>query len=205
MDSVEKERAALSRELHDGPMQDLYALFYNLEAKYSGKFRDEDIDSIRNEFTQVIQKLRNNCRDLRPPSLAAFGLANAITEHASRYQESFPDLLIQLNLMPEAQQRSNPARLALYRIYQVALNNAVRHAQAAQVVIRLSLDAEFAYLEIKDDGVGFEVPKRWIDFARKGHLGLVGAKERAEAVNGQLEVQSEPGKGTLIKAVVPIL
>jgi signal transduction histidine kinase len=64
-------------------------------------------------------------------------------------------------------------------------------------------DEENIYLEIEDNGRGFEVPSRWIGLAREGHLGLVGAAERAELMGGQLIVDSHPGKGTKIKVMVP--
>jgi PAS domain S-box-containing protein len=204
MESTEKERAFLSRELHDGPIQELYALLYWLKPKHPDGISTVVFEKIRNELTRVIRNLRNISSDLRPPILDAFGLAKAIADHASSYKKINPDLVMELDLIPDAQQIPKPTRMALYRIFQVTLNNVVRHASASRVEIRLDLDAEFAYLEIKDDGVGFEVPKRWIDFARKGHLGLVGAKERAEAVKGKMEVQSKPGKGTLIRVVVPV-
>ena len=58
-------------------------------------------------------------------------------------------------------------------------------------------------LEIEDNGLGFEPPKRWIDLVREGHLGLAGSAERAEAVGGRLEVESQPGKGTRLRVIAP--
>jgi signal transduction histidine kinase len=79
----------------------------------------------------------------------------------------------------------------------------IRHAEAKNVYIRFDLDEEKAILEIQDDGKGFIVPDRWIMLARKGHLGLVGAKERASAIGGQLELKSSPGEGAKITVLVP--
>jgi signal transduction histidine kinase len=79
----------------------------------------------------------------------------------------------------------------------------IRHAEAKNVYIRFDLDEEKAILEIQDDGKGFIVPDRWITLARKGHLGLVGAKERASAIGGQLELKSSPGEGAKITVLVP--
>ena len=70
--------------------------------------------------------------------------------------------------------------------------------------IRLGLDEEKAILEIQDDGKGFVVPNRWITLARKGHLGLVGAQERASAIGGQFEVKSAPGEGAKITVLMPL-
>jgi signal transduction histidine kinase len=94
--------------------------------------------------------------------------------------------------------------VALFRIYQVSLVNVLRHAEARNVDITLQVSDEEVCLEVKDDGKGFAVPPRWIQFVRKGHLGLVGAVERAEAVGGRLDVQSNAEKGTTIRVQVPL-
>ena len=93
--------------------------------------------------------------------------------------------------------------MALFRICQQALNNVQRHAQANQVTIRLKLDSEQVILEVEDNGCGFQMPQRRIELARQGHLGLVGAAERAEAIGGQLKIISSPQNGTLIQAIIP--
>ena len=92
----------------------------------------------------------------------------------------------------------------LFRIYQEALHNILRHARANRVWVRFWLDEEQAILEVQDNGVGFELPNRWIKLARQGHLGLVGAIERTGEVGGSLEVKTASGQGTLIRAKVPL-
>ena len=94
-------------------------------------------------------------------------------------------------------------RLALFRIYQGALSNVARHAQARHVQITLTLDERHVTLTIDDDGRGFIVPKSWILLARQQHYGLLGISEWAEAAGGNLTVQSAPGKGTLVQVTVP--
>ena len=113
-------------------------------------------------------------------------------------------MTIQLTLEPDGQLLSEQVRIILFRIYQEALNNILRHAQASTVHIDFRLEDEQAILEIQDDGKGFELPNRWIILARKGHLGLVGAMERAKEIGGDLEITTGPGKGTTIRAIVPL-
>lgn len=105
--------------------------------------------------------------------------------------------------MADGQTLPERVRMALYRIYQIAITNVLRHAQATQVWIQFKLNREDVILEIKDNGRGFEVPERWIELARQGHLGLVGALERAEAIGGRLQVESEPGRGSLVRVTAP--
>ena len=105
--------------------------------------------------------------------------------------------------MPDGQALPEQMRLSLFRIYREALSNVARHAQARQVWIRFTFDAEQVVLEIQDDGLGFAVPQRWVELARQGHLGLVGMLERTEASGGQLQLNSAPGAGTLIRVMMP--
>jgi signal transduction histidine kinase len=117
--------------------------------------------------------------------------------------QRYPDLNLSLELMPDGATLPERVRLALFRIYQAALSNVTRHAQASEVTVRLILTDEEVTLEVHDDGVGFEVPERWIGLVRQGQYGLVGAAERAEAIGGRLQVSSFPGEGTLLRTVVP--
>ena len=92
----------------------------------------------------------------------------------------------------------------MFRIYQAALTNILRHAQASKVKIQFKLDDQQAILNVEDNGKGFILPDHWITLARQGHLGILGARERASEVGGDLKVISNPGKGTIIHAVVPV-
>lgn len=207
MDSVESERTLLARELHDGPMQEIYAIMYRLAWLRSTHSPDDnlakELKSIQDKLQEINRSLRSTSRDLRPATLSEFGLEKSIREHMVNTQIERENLEVRMDLMPDGQSIEEPIRLALYRIYQIAITNVVRHAQAMEVAIRLRLDDEFIVLEVEDDGCGFEVPKRWLDSAREGHLGLLGAFERAQAIGGELKVRSEPGKGTLVRVVVP--
>ena len=203
----ESERSHLARELHDGPVQDLYGISYRL-AVTKDELRQgvalEQFAAAQTELQHVIQTLRNISSELRPPTLTSFGLKVAIQSHAGRFQADHPELRIQLDLASDRQQLPEAVRLALFRIYQQMLSNVMRHAQAHRVDVRLALDIHEVTLEIQDDGQGFVVPRRWIDLARRGHLGIIGAAERAEALDGTLQVISAPGEGTRISVCVPL-
>jgi signal transduction histidine kinase len=205
LDRVEAQRLELAQELHDGPIQDLYGLTYQLSflsSKLEQK-ETEEIGTFQDRLQNVIRSLRSTAGELRPPTLTPFGLEKAIRSHAEEYLKEFPTIQLELDLMPDEKLLPERVRLALFRIYQVALTNIVRHAQASQVTIRLHLDSETILLEIVDNGCGFIVPERWISLAREGHLGLVGAAERAEAIGGHLIVDSKPSQGTRMKVLVP--
>jgi len=207
MESVESERILLAQELHDGPMQELYGLSFRLnllERMQEEAERAREIRQLQADLARINGVLRSIAGELRPPALAPCGLEKALRGHADRFQQDHPELKLELMLMPDGQNLDEQVRLALFRIYQVAMNNVLRHAQARQVKVRFEYDAEEAVLEVEDDGRGFEIPKRWISMVRDGHFGLAGAFERANALGGAMEVRSQPGNGTCIRVTVPL-
>jgi signal transduction histidine kinase len=207
IESVEAERLQLAQELHDGPMQDLYGLAYQLQT-VRHELQDEGklaiFSAMQDSVNLVISTLRATTGELRPPTLAPFGLEKAIRSHSEQFQQAYPALKVYLHLTPDGKILPESVRLALFRIYQIALTNVARHARAKRVVIRLLLDAEKVVLEIHDDGIGFDLPSRLILLARQGQYGLVGAAERAAAIGGSFKVESKPGEGTLIRVEVPL-
>lgn len=206
MQSREKERLRIAQDLHDGPIQDLIALTFMLrdirnDLAESGTSRR--LEDVENVLQEQIRGLRSFMQQLRPPVLTPFGLEKAIRSHAEQFKAQYPDLHIGLALQPDRHALNEDTRLVLFRIYQELMKNIVRHAQASEVEVRLSLDPEHVELQVSDDGCGFDVPDSWIEMARKGHLGLVGVQERASAVNGFVDITSSPGKGTTVRVTVP--
>jgi signal transduction histidine kinase len=206
-ESREAERLQLAQELHDGPIQDLYGLTYTLKAFEDHVPQDMDTAPLKETqagLKQVASTLRSINGELRPPTLAPFGLEKAIRSHAQDFKDAHPELELCLDLMPDGQKFPENVRLALFRIYQASLANVLRHADATRVDILLEYDENHVHLEICDNGKGFIMPSRWILLARKGHLGLIGAMERAEAIGGKLEIESEVGVGTRVCVLVPL-
>lgn len=209
LDSLEAERLMLAQELHDGTIQELFSVNFQIaevandlkekgEQELAAKLRDAS------EMNQkVVQGLRTISRELRPPALAPFGLEQAIISHMERFQEVHPEIQVHLNLVPDEQQLDERVRLVLFRIYQNAVSNVARHAQAENLWVTFELKETTVSLEIRDDGKGFELPGRWVELARRGHLGLVGTRERVEAIGGELHIDSATGTGTTIKVIVP--
>ncbi len=216
--SEEKQRLYLAQELHDDPMQELYGVLFQLETLDVGAAQDAGMP--RNAVSQnelqtqlkltkdmiekVIQRLRVMCGELRPISLAPFGLEGAIREHIDKFKEEHPNLDVKLELTFDGQLLSEEVRISLFRIYQQAMGNIIRHAHANHIVVRFFYDPQKATLEVEDDGIGFEVPPILFRLARQDHLGIAGAAERAELLGGKLTIRSIPGKGTLVHAVVPL-
>jgi signal transduction histidine kinase len=197
----ESERLHLAQELHDGPLQDLIGARFQLGV-LANVVEDAEAHSqlnmIQDELQSVIHTLRAMCGQLRPPSLVPFGLEKAIRAHAQAFQEQYPHIQVALELDADNQDLPTRVRLDLFRIYQNALSNVAQHAEATQIRVHFQMSDRELMLKVVDDGRGFDVPASWLDFARDGHFGLLGAMERAESIGGQLIVQSSPGNGTLL-------
>lgn len=204
---VEMERLQLAQELHDGPLQDLYSAIYKIENWDNQENRNDPkkVELLKQDLLKVVQELRNTAKNLRPPALTNFGLEKAIRSHAEEFNEDHPEIALTLNLAQDRQTLPEDIRLILFRIYQNSMTNIIRHAHASEVHVRFAFDAEEAHLEVKDNGVGFEIPSSWIELVRQGHFGLAGAVERVALLGGTFIVDSLLGKGTTVRVVIPIL
>ncbi len=205
--SHERQRTRLAQELHDGPLQDLYAARYKLQAIQNSTKDNQQMQQlilVQQLCQQVSDTLRAITKELRPPALAPFGLEAAIRSHAETFHKLYPDLTITLDLMADEQILPEDVRLTLYRIYQEMMSNIIKHAGATQLLIRFQLEEESLLLQIQDNGRGFEVPERWIDLVRQGHLGLAGSAERAEEIRGHFLILSTPGAGTIVQVRAPL-
>jgi signal transduction histidine kinase len=203
----EQERQRIARDLHDGPVQTLLAMTFALSSLRQEACPPEvlqALEQIQASLQEQVTELRTYAGELRPPILMKFGLAKAIRSHLEGFKAKNPNILVCYDETSEGPLLPEHERVTLYRIYQESLANIVRHAQASEVTIRLVRIDHQASLEIQDNGVGFAVPTDWLELARHKHLGLVGMRERAEAVGGTLTVVSKPDQGTKIQVIIPI-
>lgn len=211
----ENERMALARELHDVMAQHCTAI--RLEAAYMQRARGlmqrpgavpaAQLDAIcaaaqRAEQTaeQLYQSLRGLLRRLRPPELDELGLVAALQTMCQAWSVRVGVVCVFTaeGQLPVNGTESAIARdTALYRVAQEALSNVMRHAQARQVRVSLTIQDQFLALTVSDDGCGFD------GIGHKLGLGLRGAQERAAIFGGQLQLSSTPGAGTCIRLHLP--
>lgn len=203
--SIEMERLRLAQNLHDRPLQELYAVIYKLEELRLGADREnsdllaEVIDDIR----RTLDALRSTATELRPPALSRFGLEKAIRSYMQEFHDKHPGIQVKLWLSHDRQSLPETVRLVLFRVLQEAVANVARHAQATEIQIRFTFDAEEARLEVSDNGKGFVVPADWMSVVREGHYGLAGMSERVTAAGGLVSVESTPGSSTTIRVTIP--
>lgn len=193
----EKERKRLAQEIHDGPVQDLHGLHMQLKALSDLPDR---LQHVGEELMRVTGELRAMSADLHPPALQRFGLPAALRSHADRLTDRHSSLTVDMNLADPDDSLPEPYALALFRIAQEAMNNAVQHGEATHLSVQLRCDASTVALTIRDDGTGFSPPDDWHALADEDHYGLLGMKERADAIGASLDIESTPGDGTRVHA-----
>jgi len=204
MNAEEQERMRIARELHDDTAQYLAALLIRLRlirGTDDPAARDAALDEFRTEIGEALERVRRFARGLRPPALDELGLVPALESHVRGLAESV-GVAIRVDAEPIEDLLTHQAELALYRIAQEAISNAIRHAEASRVTVRIAPEGGSVVLVVQDDGVGFRVDEAAARDDRG--LGLFGMQERAAYMGGTVRIQSRPGAGTTIHATIPV-
>ncbi len=202
--SVIEERNRLARELHDAMTQTLFSLSLTADAAATLVRSDPDraeaeIRRVKELAGDTMAELRSLIFELRPAELESEGFVATLGKHLAVLERTSG---LRLRLEVDGERRLPGAvEDQLFRIVQEALNNAVRHARAATVTVRIAMAADTVLVEVSDDGVGFEPSARAI---RSTHLGLTSMRERAQALGGVLAVESSAGRGTTVRVEVPV-
>ncbi|WP_046560891.1 ligand-binding sensor domain-containing protein [Kangiella geojedonensis] len=201
----EEERQHISRELHDELGQTLTATKINLQV--IGTLQEpqaikERLEQSISVVDGMIEQVRNVSLSLRPPLLDEAGLVPALEYYLDVIQER-TGLDIQLEADQDVSGNSHDVRVVIFRIIQEAISNVLRHANATVLHIKLSVDGEQVCVHIEDDGDGYDIEAVNERIKHGEHLGLLGMLERVKNVNGHIELESEPGKGSTIKARIP--
>ena len=201
--AVRQERERLARELHDSVTQAMYSVTLYAEATRmaleAGKqdVAAENLHELQAMAREALVDIRLLIFELHPPVLEGQGLAAglrirlaAVENRAGLQTEMHVDGTRLLPLSIEEE---------LYRIALEALNNVVKHARAQRVTVHVWFDEQRVGVEISDDGIGCDPTSA----RESGGLGLTSMEERAQRINGKLEINSVPGKGTTLRVEVP--
>jgi signal transduction histidine kinase len=199
----ESERHYIARELHDETGQALASLMLRLglleRDLQSGLPVAGRVAELKRTVDEVLEGLHGLASDLRPASLDHVGLVPALRQYTERLAERH-HLVVDFSAIGLQEERlPPPIEITIYRIVQEALVNAVRHAQATHADVIIERRADHVRILIEDNGVGFE-PTLALE---SGRLGLIGIRERAETLGGQLVIDSVPGTGTTLLVEVP--
>ncbi|MFT8363939.1 MAG: histidine kinase [Sporolactobacillus sp.] len=205
IEALEEERKRLSREIHDGPAQTLAQVLMGMEivervAKKEGEqAAREELRKYRLMVQDALAEVRRIIYDLRPMSLDDLGLLPTLQKYFHRLAQDYPDLSIDFRIIGNEKRLSSKIESALFRMIQEAVQNVCSHAHAHHVTIRLEYRREHIIILVRDDGVGFDQ-----DAVSENRYGLIGMKERADLLDGDLVLHSEQGKGTSLLITIPL-
>ena len=204
----EEEKVSIAREIHDDLGQILVALKIDLglfKKKFSRSRENIDSEEIMGKFDDLsglvdktIKTTRRIMSGLRPEIIDSLGFIEAARSYILEFEErhhlhcEFTTTISELNTTPQQS-------VALFRILQEALNNIVKHAKATAVKIQVSNHAKKLFLEIKDNGIGFDENHS----VRQDSYGMIGMKERVILLEGELHITGKPGKGISVKVEMP--
>lgn len=206
IEAQEEERKRLSREIHDGPAQMLANVIVRsdlIERVYRENGADaafSEINSFKKMVRSALYEVRRIIYDLRPMALDDLGLVptlrkylRTIEEYHNHSQIQFENIGLELRLPPKYE-------VALFRMIQESVQNALKHANARQIKVRLEISHTAVSVSIKDNGVGFDLNQK-----KPESFGIIGMKERVELLNGEITFDSKIGKGTSVFIRVPLI
>ena len=202
---IEDERRSLSRELHDELGQYVTAV-KTFAVAIANKTREKmpDVEShaqtIAAAANHIYDGMHNIIRQLRPGALDNLGLSETLRDSVAEWQSQHPDVRFSLNFSGKLDSLGETLNINLFRIVQESVTNALRYAQATTLDIRLEQQENGnLQLSIKDNGVGMNI----CNVDQSQHFGLLGMRERVQALNGVFSLDSTPGEGTCIHVAVP--
>jgi PAS domain S-box-containing protein len=203
MDAQEQERGRVARELHDDTGQSLAAIRLRLMEMLRGTAGAERMNESVAIVDRAIAQIRGMALQLRPTMLDDLGLVDAL-EWAAGQQAKASGWTVQLALDASCPRLPREVETACFRIVQEALTNVARHAQATRLSLQLRISQERLEFAVEDDGSGFDPLSLRSASARATRFGLLSMTERAHLLGGQIEIDSAPGRGTRIRASLPI-
>jgi signal transduction histidine kinase len=208
----EEARKKLARDLHDGPTQSVAAIAMRLNITRRMMAKDtnmalDELVKLEELAHRTTKEIRHMLFTLRPLILESQGLAAAVQSMADKMMETFSQRVAVEIEERSTQQLEMGKQGVIFYIIEEAVNNARKHAAAEVITVRLrQMDMGILLLEITDNGVGFDVKAMSENYDKRANssLGMVNLRERSELVNGLLNLESAPGKGTKVQVYIPL-
>ncbi len=206
----QQEHKKLARDLHDGPTQSMAAIAMRLN--FARRLLERDPKATADELMKIEELARRTTKEirhmlftLRPLELESQGLIGALKAMAEKTHETYDQ-----NVIVEAEEKvishlEMGRQTIIFYIAEEAINNACKYAQANHIWVRMKdYDQDLVMLEVQDDGVGFDMNGIETTTEQRGSLGLRNMNERTEMMSGIFRIDSSPGKGTIIRVLIPL-
>ncbi|OXT16745.1 histidine kinase [Bacillus sp. OG2] len=201
----EEERKRLSREIHDGPAQMMANVMMRsdlVERIYRERGADEalgEIRSLKKMVRNALYEVRRIIYDLRPMALDDLGLVPTLKKYLQTIEEYHNSTTITFQNIGEEKRLPPKYEVALFRMIQESVQNALKHAEAREIQVKLEIKKSNAVAVIKDNGKGFDINEK-----KDESFGLIGMRERVELLEGQLSIDSKFNTGTVVLIQIPL-
>ncbi|WP_409290533.1 sensor histidine kinase [Peribacillus sp. SCS-37] len=205
IEAQEEERKKLSREIHDGPAQMLANVMMRsdlIERVFRERSTEEGLNEVKDLKRMVrnaLYEVRRIIYDLRPMALDDLGLVPTLRKYLQTIEEYNQGVRISFVNLGEEKRLPAKMEVALFRLVQESVQNALKHAQPEHVQIKMECLKDRVTVVIKDDGIGFDSSAK-----KEGSFGLIGMGERVDLLEGSLSIDSNIGAGTVIIIQVPL-
>jgi PAS domain S-box-containing protein len=202
----ENERLRISRDLHDRIAQDLSTLKISLETLFKDQPDEtkKKVSQLSETLHRSIASVRDMAYDLRPPGLDQLGLVKTVYLYCEEFSKSSGVDVDFAAAGVDELSLEYETEINIYRLIQEAMNNIKRHAGARRVTIRLVASSPDIVIRIKDNGKGFDVNDRRQRALKEKRMGLQSMVERVHLLQGKINIQSRPNKGTYILIEIPL-
>jgi signal transduction histidine kinase len=202
-------RAAIARDLHDGPTQSVAAISMNIEfiKKLLRAMPDRvehELDVLAELVSKTAYDIRNLLFGLRPLGLETQGLLSTLQQYVSRYRDPNGVMKLRLEAPPSIPRLAVEIEGVIFIIIQEAVNNARKHSKASEVVIYLYQEEGQLVASVRDRGRGFNLSAVDSSYNTRGSLGLLNMRERARLIGGECRIRSTEGEGTNVELRVPL-
>ena len=199
IEAQEEERKRLSREIHDGPAQmlanmllrsDLVEKVYREQGIVNAL---EEVKSLKKMVRSSLSEVRRIIYDLRPMALDDLGLVPTLRKYLERTEEYNSGVTFRFINLGQEYRLPSKYEVALFRLVQESVQNAIKHAQASEIHVKIDMQQDSVFLIVKDNGKGFDVREK-----KEGSFGIMGMRERVEIIDGKITIDSKIGEGTIV-------
>lgn len=204
IEAQEEERRRISREIHDGPAQMLANILLRADLvdrtfrERSGEEALIEMKSMRSMVRSSLQEVRRIIYNLRPMALDDLGLVPTIRKYLADLEE-YHKMTITLSEHGSVDRLDSKYEVALFRLIQESVQNAVKHAAAERIHVNIRNERNQVSVSIRDDGVGFDLAKK-----KEKSFGIIGMRERVEMLDGSITINSKIGGGTTVYVKIPL-
>ncbi len=205
IEAQEEERRRLSREIHDGPAQMLANVMLRsdlVDRTYRERGVEEamqEVKSVRALVRSALYEVRRIIYDLRPMALDDLGLIPTLKKYLATIEDYNESIHISFASFGKERRLDTKYEVALFRLVQEAVQNAVKHAEPKEIKVKVEMKSSAVTIVVKDDGKGFDTTQK-----KEKSFGLVGMRERVDMLDGELNIDSSLGEGTIVTIHLPI-